>query len=327
MTANKKLMQQAIDLIEQRGQEAVEKSRQIALEDKTLFKPLDDSIKYFMDEFWFDFLHPALISLACEAVGGKKEDAVQIGAAMVLLAGAADIHDDIIDESKIKEPYETVFGKFGRDIAILAGDTLLLKGAYLLNETAFYLSKKKSTVILESIKKAFFELCGAEAREASIRRKNELSKTEYLDILKHKSTSSEAAMRIGAVLGGGTEKEIELLGHYGRTFGLLMNLRNEFIDVFEEDELQNRLQKECLPIPILLAFGESDRKEKIMNLLNKLSAKNIKKIVDLSLGSKETTGLVKKMKKWAEEEISLISTLTLCKAELGLLLCAALEDL
>lgn len=328
MAPEEKLMKQAINLIEKRGQKAVEAARKIAFLDDTQYEPLNEAIKYFMDEFWFDFLHPALISLACEAVGGNVEDATGIGAAFVLLAGAADIHDDIIDESEIKEPYPTVYGKFGRAIAVLSGDILLLKGLYTLDEELKAVSKDKQKVILESTRKAFLELCGGEAREASWRGKMEISREDYLEIIKQKAVASEAAARIGAILGGGTEREIELLGHYGRTFGILMTLRNEFIDVFEPEELGNRFEKECLPLPILIAFHDNSRKTEILQLLGKkLTKKNIERIVDLSMGFKETQILVRDMKKWVENEFSVLSHISHCKEDLELLLLALLEDI
>ena len=328
MAPEEKLMQRAIDLIQERGQKAVEKSRELALLDDTGYGPLNQAIKYFMDEFWYDFLHPALISLACKAVGGNGEDTTSVGAAIVLLAGAADIHDDIIDESEIKEPYLTVFGKFGRDIAVLSGDALLLKGLYVLHESLMLLPREKARLILESVRQAFLELCGGEAREANLRGKTEISRQDYLEIIKQKAAASEATTRIGAILGGGTEKEIELLGHFGRTYGMLLTLRNEFIDVFEPDELRNRVENECLPIPILLAFQDDARKAKILQLFKKkMTARNIERILDLSLDSKETRALVRDMKKWVENEISEISPLLHCRNELTSLLIATLEDI
>jgi geranylgeranyl pyrophosphate synthase len=328
MAPEEKLMQRAISLIEKRGQKSVDRSRQLAVLDDTGYEPLNEAIKYFMDEFWRDYLHPALISLACEAVGGNVEETTSIGSALALLAGAADIHDDIIDESKIKEPFQTVYGKFGRDIAVLSGDALLLKGLYVLNEGLKPFSRDKQEAVLESTKQAFLELCGAEAKEASWRGKTEISKKEYLEIINQKSTASEASTRIGAVLGGGTRKEIELLSHYGRTHGILMTLRNEFIDVFEADELKNRVRKECLPLPVLIAFQDNSRKTEILQLLKKkLTTKNIEKILELSIDFKETRVLVEEMKEWAKKEISTLPTVFRCKEELELLLLSTLEDL
>src|SRR5512136_2279020 len=39
---------------------------------------------------------PALISISCEAVGGNPDNTESIGGAITLIAGAADLHDDVI---------------------------------------------------------------------------------------------------------------------------------------------------------------------------------------------------------------------------------------
>ncbi|HTY74208.1 MAG TPA: hypothetical protein VMD05_01420, partial [Candidatus Nanoarchaeia archaeon] len=84
MSKNDKLMQQMINLFQERGEKAVEVSKQYALADKISYQQLDSALQFFMQEIWFDFLHPTLISLACEAVGGETEKTINIGAAMVL---------------------------------------------------------------------------------------------------------------------------------------------------------------------------------------------------------------------------------------------------
>ena len=63
-------------------------------------------------------------------------------------------------------------------------------------------------------------------------------------MIKMKSVVSETTMKIGATLGNGTSEEIEVLGHYGKTLGILFTLRDEFIDTYELDELKNRYPKE-----------------------------------------------------------------------------------
>ena len=45
-----------------------------------------------------------------------------MSAALVLLTGAADIYDDIIDKSKVKSTKPTAYGKFSQDAVLLAGD-------------------------------------------------------------------------------------------------------------------------------------------------------------------------------------------------------------
>ncbi len=328
MSPEEKLWNRVKILMKERGSKALEISKQSVLKEKIEYGPLREALRYFMEECWFDFLHPTLISLGCESVGGNHEETIKMGAGIALIAGAADIHDDIIDQSTIKETAPTVFGKFGRDIAVLSGDVLLLKGLYVLNEACVVLPRNKSREILEAVKRTFFEMSSAEAREASLRGRTDISRRDYLDIINHKVAAGETTMRIGAILGNGTEKEIALMAHYGRTLGILLATRDEFVDIFEPTELKNRVEKECLPLPILLALQDDSRKSSILQLLEQpITEDKIERILDLSIDNEETKDLTNQMRSMVEEEILNLSTVKKCKETLELLLRATVEDL
>lgn len=100
----KKLMEKVEKLLEERGRKAYEVAKEEILREEIEYEPVRDALEYFIGELWHNFQHPALLSLACKSVGGKPEDTTLIGAALVLLTGAADIHDDLIDQSKTKGP-------------------------------------------------------------------------------------------------------------------------------------------------------------------------------------------------------------------------------
>jgi geranylgeranyl pyrophosphate synthase len=327
MASEEKLIRQAIVIFKDRGIEALELAKQSVQQEKMEFNPLQDALRYFMER-WNDVLHPALLSLACEAVGGNPKSTIQVGAAMVLLAGGADIHDDIIDQSTTKGGKSTVYGKFGKDIAILAGDVLLFQGLYVLQKACESLPPEKRQAILDAMKQAYFEITNAEAQEASLRTNFNLSGQEFLKIIKHKVSAGAAATTIGAILGGGTQTEIAALANYGRTTGTLMTIRDEFVDMFEPDELENRAKYECLPLPILLAFKDPDKKKQILKLLEgELTEDQIEKILDLTLGSKEVCDLKEYMKRTIQKEKQRISVLKNCKETLELILLSSLEEL
>ena len=108
-----------------------------------------------------------------------------------------------------------------------------------------------------------------------------------------------------------------------------MSLRNDFIDSFEADELANRAKNECLPLPILLAMQDSSRRKEILHLLEAAESneKAVEKILDLSIDSKETRGLVAEMRCWVEKEIFGLSPTLRCRDILELMLMATTEDL
>jgi geranylgeranyl pyrophosphate synthase len=326
---NKKLMEQVRIILRKYGQKAFKIAKNFVLQERTLYEPVYEALRYFMEESWLDFQHPALISLTCEAVGGDPNTTTPIGAAFVLLAGAADIHDDIIDKSKIKNSKPTIFGKFGKEIALLAGDALLFKGLILLHKACEKLPHKTKQTILNLTIKAFFELGNAEAKEVNFRAKCGTQPEEYWKIIETKAAVAEASARIGAILGCGNSKEIEALGSYGRIIGILMTIRDDFIDLFESDEIINRAKNECLPLPLLLALQDAPARSEIVYLLgkNKLTEQETQRIVDLVMDNERVQDLKREMTSLVEYGISLLSHLKGDKYNLKLLIEAAVEDL
>jgi len=328
MTPDEKIVKQVVALLRQRGQKALELSKKTILNERIEYAPLREALQYFIDEVWLKVLHPGLLSVYCEAVGGDPDETTQIGASMVLLVGAADIHDDVIDQSTMKDHSPTIFGKFGKDIAVLAGDALLIEGVYLLFAATARFPESKRTKILGLIKQAFFDLSSAEAYEASYRGRLDMSGKVYLEIIKRKVAVAEATAKIGAILGEGTANEIEILGDYGHTLGLLLTIRDEFIDVFEPNELANRNEKEILPLPILYTFENPERREKIVQLLkDKLTQEKTEKILDIVMEANETHQLKKEMKRLVSHGVREVASLEACRNILDLLLQSTIEDL
>jgi len=304
-----KLIEQVQRLLEERSQKSLEIAKKEILQEKMECKEINDAFMYYVRD-WNDVIHPGLISIACEAVGGNVEKAIPIQVVMLLLSAAVDIHDDIIDESKTKYGKPTVFATFGKDIALLVGDAFLMKSLVLLHKLEKKFPTETMDAIWNIINSRFFELGDAEALEVSLKGNIDISVEECLRVLKMKASTSEAHMRIGAIVGGGDQDIVDLIGNYGRTLGILIGIREDFIDVFEPDELQNRVRNECLPLPVLYAFKNSKTKKIILDYLSKreISDKDAERIVDLIFEDESVEMLRNKVKGLAEEACNGISS-------------------
>ncbi len=322
-------MEQVQNLLFERSKKAIELAKQAVVQEQLKFEPLADALRYFMEEIWYNAAHPALLSLICEAVGGDPEATTNIGAALVVLTGAADIHDDIIDQSVTKDGKLTVFGKFGKDISIIAGDVLWFKGMLMLNEACDLFSKDKKQAIIELAKRAFFDIGSVEAKEANLRRNLDLKPEEYLEIIGMKVSVAEVVAKIGVIVGNGTPQQIESLGNFGKTLGTLMTIRDEFIDIFESDELKNRFENECLPLPILCAFQNDLTKSEILSLLdrNELTETELKKILALAVNSPEVHKLWSYMRTLVKETTQTLFGLRKNTEVMIQLLNSTLEDI
>lgn len=100
-------------------------------------------------------------------------------------------------------------------------------------------------------------------------------------------------MHVAALLGGGSPKEVELLARYGRILGTLAALREEFIDIFEIEELNQRIKAEALPIPILYALQDKGPTKIIEKLLTKgeLNSQDIERLLDIVMRSESVERL------------------------------------
>jgi len=326
--ARKKLAEEARIILTKRSEAAYEKAKKIILSEKIKCKLIQDAIRHFMLE-WQDVQHPGLLSLACEAVGGNPNSANDVGAALLFLLGGAHIHDDVIDQSKYKGGKPTVYGKFGRDIALLVGDAFLFEGLTFLHQFCERFPENKRRRIVDLVKASFFEIGSGEATEVIFREKHDFSPKSCMDYLKMRAAVAEAIMRIGAIIGDGDEKEIELLGHYGRTLGFLSAIRDEFIDTFEPKELENRYRYECLPLPVLYALQSTQKREEIVRLLQKkkITENDAYALVDLVMDTNDIKKVKKEMEFTIKQELRRLKTIKQNKNELKLLILATVEDL
>jgi len=297
-----------LEILKKRSRKGLEFAKKAILTEKIECKKLSGALEYYTLN-WTEFTHPGLFSIACEAAGGNPDKAAQVQAALCMMAAAFDIHDDIVDESNVKQGKPTVFGKFGKDIALLLGNAFLIKGFTLLSKSLGKLTQEKTEEILETLKKSLFELGNAHALELDMKGRIDTVPEEYMQILKMKAASVEADMRIGAIIGGGTDTEVYALTKYGRILGILATLREEFIDVFEIEELQQRMRNECLPIPVLYALQDEGSRKRIRKLLAKkqITSRDVDELLDVVLEARGVRKLKKMMKSLVEESFRLIS--------------------
>ena len=279
------MAEQVEKILEERGSKALEEARNQILQEEFECKEVRKALTYFMSQYWKDVFTPTLLSLVCEAVGGDPNITTSIAIPVILISGAIDIHDDIIDQSKIKESRPTVLGKFGKDTALIAGNVLLFKGFTLLCEAiGKEIPVEKAAVIADIIRRMFFELADAEALELDFRGRIDVTPEQYLHVARKKAADVEALTRISAILGGASKEEIEALGEYGRLLGMMMILRDDLIDMADYEEAVHRIKREHLPLPILYALQNPEIKSALSPILLKktMRKKDAKTILEIT---------------------------------------------
>lgn len=303
-------------LFEKRGRRTFEMVKQTILDEKVECKEVGEAFRYFATQCWHDLARPTLLSLCCEAVGGDPRATKSIAIVMSLISGGIDIHDDIIDQSEVKDGRPTVYGKFGKDIALLVGDALMFKGLARLVEFNGEIDKEKNAAISRVLKTMFFELGDAEAMELRFRRRFDIASSDYLNVVRKKAADVEAHTYIGGILGNGSKKEIDILTRYGRSLGMLIILSDDNADVVHPEEFLHRIQEEHLPLPVLYALENSKTGRDVRSLLDKRS---LRKAFRMVYDSEAFNKVEKLMNRLSKEALFGLEELRYSRKELELL--------
>jgi geranylgeranyl pyrophosphate synthase len=326
----KKLMIEVLHMLKERSKRSITLARNELLAINIESQKGRQALKHYATN-WDDIVHPGILSLSCEAVGGKADDSTQMEVILLLLTAAIDVFDDIIDQTIVKNGKSTVFGVFGKDISLLIGNAISMKGFFLLCKYCEILPHKMSSYVADAIQSTFFEVGDAHLLETEIKTKLDIMPSEYLHIIEKKASNIEAITRVGAIIGKASRKQLDILREYGKILGTLITLREEFIDTFEPEELVNRFNNECLPLPILYAFQDADTKENILKILSgkKLSPERVDELVNIVFKSKDLAKLEAYMRKLSQRALTIVSELPQKRLvpHLELLINSTLEDL
>jgi geranylgeranyl pyrophosphate synthase len=290
---NTKLAEELLHFFEVRGIKTLEKLRKTVLEEVKEIESNEvrEAMQYFITDYWQDLARPTLLSVCCETIGGNPTVTSPFAISLSILSGGIDIHDDIIDGSKRKHGRVTVYGKYGKDIALLVGDALIFKGFALLQSACAKTEKTKAKRIIEIVKRLFYELGDAEALELELRKKWEMKLSKYLRIIQKKAADVEAHARIGAILGNATQVEEENLAKYGRLLGMIIIIRDDIADLLDKQELKHRMKKEHLPLPLVYALKKQE-------ISSKLSTEELFRNFneEINKGIKQTQRLISKLR-------------------------------
>lgn len=237
---------------------------------------------------------PALVNLSYEAASTKKTSSpIGVGAALTLFVEAANIHDDIIDQTHSKHNRKTTFGKFGTNLSILAGDLVLVKATLTLCKECQDLPPKTKDTITGLTFEALNKISRSAAKELTLQKRFDFSPRDYMDVVTLRAAVPEAHCQIGAILGGANEATASCLGGYGKTYGVVGTVIDEYMDLLDYQKFGTRLKNECVPLPLLYALQNIELREKLQPLLSsfEVTAEDHKQIVTLTLGSIEANRL------------------------------------
>ncbi len=207
------------------------------------------------------------------------EKPIKIATAIELLHAATLIHDDILDNARLRRGRAAFYTKHGIPTSLLYGD-------YLFSSAFSLIAEVNDPRIHKEMTEALREVLKGEILEHHRRRDTTLTKKEYLSIIKRKSGALFGiACKLGAMMRGLDEKDIERSHLFGISAGVAYQITDDYFDYFGQDSDKDKfkdLQEGFVTLPLiyLLEACSGSEKEAIVSILNDKSpaASGIKRV-------------------------------------------------
>lgn len=181
-------------------------------------------------------LRPLLMRETYRLFGGQGQEVEPFMAAIEMIHTSSLIHDDLpcMDNDEVRRGLPTTWVKYGYDFAVLAGDGLMIY-AFETAAKALKLSADPQLTArcmgILAEKTGIYGMIGGQTVDVELT--NQSIPRDKLDFIYRLKTGAllEAAMVIGALLGGATKQEAEAVEKMAACIGLAFQIQDDILDV------------------------------------------------------------------------------------------------
>ena len=182
-------------------------------------------------------IRPVILLLASECVGQIDDNTLAAACAIEFLHTESVIHDDIIDNETLRRQKDPFHIKYGYNTSVLTGD-------FVLGLILSIASRINNPRVTKNLATTAMMMSEGEVIESRLETSEDITFDDYLKVIEYKTaTAFETASRLGAIISGGTDIEIESLADYGKNIGIAYQIRDDLHDWKNEDKLFNLLIK------------------------------------------------------------------------------------
>lgn len=255
-------------------------------------------------------IRPTLLLLAAKACGEINNMTYNAAITVELLHTASLIHDDVVDESKIRRGRASLNAIYDNKMAVLAGDYFL--------STALIKSVLTGNIeLISNISDLGRDLAEGELNQLSLVKELIIDEDEYFQVIKKKTASlMSVCMRIGAMSVGAPTDEVEKFTKLGELLGLCFQLRDDIFDYFTDaigKPTGNDIREGKITLPLLYALRNApeDEKKELLSVIFSYdyTDENIQKLIRYA---KEHGGIdyaYRKIEELKEEAEAIIDTI------------------
>lgn len=177
-------------------------------------------------------VRPLVCLLAARASGYTGEHHINVAGIVEILHTATLLHDDVVDESKLRRGKATVNASWGNATAVLVGD-------YLISRSFQLIVALKNQRLMEIMAEGTCVISEGEVLQLIAQRDPDTTEQRYMDVIHGKTAKMfEAAAECGAALGN--PDLCEAMATYARHLGAAFQIIDDVLDYTSSAEVMGK---------------------------------------------------------------------------------------
>ena len=195
---------------------------------------LYDPLRYMM-EIGGKRIRPRLCLLAYSLFKDEyNEQILSPAAAIEVFHSFTLIHDDIMDKADVRRGVPTVYRKWDENTAILSGDVMSI-------DSYKRIAKAPAAVlpqVLDLFSTTAAEVCEGQQYDMEFENMPQVPMADYLKMIGLKTAVLIAcSAKMGALIGGASAVEADLLYKFGYDIGLAFQIADDWLDTFGDPKV------------------------------------------------------------------------------------------
>lgn len=247
-------------------------------------------------------LRPLLFVLSSELCGYKGKDIYFLSTIFEVIHAASLLHDDVLDNAKIRRNKASANHVWGNHASVLEGDFLCSKALSIAVTT-------RNIKFLERLTEATVRMTEGQVMELVHVGDWRTTDEEYIGIITAKTAVLiSAACACGGIIAGAGEETVHTLGEFGLNMGIAFQLMDDILDYASSEKILGKAAgkdlregKVTLPLIYMLAELEEPERKRFETLLRNVGTyqKDHQKVV----GMVQKGGVLDRIRKEAQDYV------------------------
>ncbi len=215
-------------------------------------------------------IRPLLLLLSARLCGYREHNAEYIlGSVVEYIHTSSLLHDDVVDEARVRRGRSSANSIWGNQASILVGD-------YLYSKALYHAVRLGNQRVMDVLSETTTTMSEGEVLQLTHIQNADLTEAEYFRLVECKTgVLISAACRLGAIISKAPLSQEDALTAYGKKLGLSFQITDDTLDyAADQKQLGKVLGKDLeegkvtLPLIYLMRKVDAGERDNLINILD-----------------------------------------------------------